>query len=205
MDGAVTFAAIVASGYLLGSCPWGYWLVRVFHGEDIRRGGSGGIGATNVWRVYGRRLGLTVVALDVLKGFVPAFVGVHAVSSLCGVVAGGAAMIGHARPLFLRFEKGGKMVATLGGVVLAVAPLLAPIGAGLWILTFALFRYSSVASMVGAVSLPIGAYLLGYDVAVIIFFALAAAGVLWLHRANVRRLLAGTENRFTSSRAAAPS
>ena len=70
------FAAIVAVGYLLGSCPWGYWLVRVFKGEDIRRSGSGNIGATNVWRTYGRSLGIPVIVLDVLKGFVPAVLGV---------------------------------------------------------------------------------------------------------------------------------
>jgi glycerol-3-phosphate acyltransferase PlsY len=202
---AVTFALIVATGYLLGSCPWGYWLVRVFHGEDIRTHGSGGIGATNVWRTYGRRLGLAVVALDVAKGFAPAFWGVHAVSSLCGILAGSAAMAGHARPIFLRFEKGGKMVATAGGVVIAIAPLVAPIGAGIWLLTFGLSRYASLASILAAISLPFAAYLLGYDAAVITFMALAAVAIIWLHRANLRRLRAGTENRFNLRRPAASS
>src|SRR5689334_15331585 len=202
---AVTFVLIVATGYLLGSCPWGYWLVRVFHGEDIRAHGSGGIGATNVWRAYGRRLGLVVVALDVAKGFVPAFWGVHAVSSLCGILAGAAAMAGHARPVFLRFEKGGKMVATAGGVVIAVAPLVAPIGAAIWIATFALSRYASLASILAAISLPFAAYLLGYDAAVITFMSFAAVAIIWLHRANLRRLRAGTENRFNLRRAAASS
>jgi glycerol-3-phosphate acyltransferase PlsY len=202
---AVTFALIVAAGYLLGSCPWGYWLVRVFHGEDIRTHGSGGIGATNVWRTYGRRLGLAVVALDVAKGFVPAFWGVHAVSSVCGILAGAAAMAGHARPVFLRFEKGGKMVATAGGVVMAVAPLVAPVGAAIWIATFALSRYASLASILAALSLPFAAYLLGYDAAVISFMGLAAVAIIWLHRANLRRLRAGTENRFNLRRPAASS
>jgi glycerol-3-phosphate acyltransferase PlsY len=201
----VTFAIVVAAGYLSGSCPWGYWLVRLFHRDDIRKHGSGGIGATNVWRAYGRYLGLTVVALDLLKGFVPAFVGVHVVSSLCGILAGGAAMVGHARPIFLKFEKGGKMVATAGGVVIAVAPWVTPISAGLWLLTFALFRYASVSSILAAVSLPFAAYFLGYDTAVITFMALAAVGIVWLHRGNVRRLLAGTENRFRPRRPAASS
>jgi acyl phosphate:glycerol-3-phosphate acyltransferase len=202
---AVTFALIVATGYLLGSCPWGYWLVRIFHGEDIRAHGSGAIGATNVWRTYGRRLGLAVVALDVAKGFAPAFWGVHAVSSLCGILAGAAAMAGHARPIFLRFEKGGKMVATAGGVVIAVAPLVAPVGAGIWIATFALSRYASLSSILAAISLPFTAYLLGYDAAVIAFMSLAAVAIIWLHRANLRRLRAGTENRFNLRRAAASS
>jgi glycerol-3-phosphate acyltransferase PlsY len=201
----VTFTLIVAAGYLLGSCPWGYWLVRVFRGEDIRAHGSGGIGATNVWRTYGRRLGLAVVALDVAKGFAPAFWGVHAVSSLCGILAGAAAMAGHARPVFLRFEKGGKMVATAGGVVMAVAPLVAPVAAAIWIATFALSRYASLASILAAVSLPFTAYLVGYDAAVITFMSLAAVAIVWLHRANLRRLRAGTENRFNLRRAAASS
>ncbi|HEY7017576.1 MAG TPA: glycerol-3-phosphate acyltransferase, partial [Gaiellaceae bacterium] len=94
MGDAVSFAGIVVLGYVLGSCPWGYWLVRVLHGEDIRRVGSGGIGASNVFRVYGRWLGFPVFFLDALKGFVPAFLGVQFVSPLCGILAGAAAMAG---------------------------------------------------------------------------------------------------------------
>ena len=80
----MTFAALVVLGYLLGSCPWGYWLVRLVEHEDIRRVGSGNIGATNVWRTYGPRLGLPVVVLDVFKGFLPAFLGMLYVSHLAG-------------------------------------------------------------------------------------------------------------------------
>jgi acyl phosphate:glycerol-3-phosphate acyltransferase len=121
----MTTALLVVGGYLLGSMPWGYWLVRLVKRDDIRRHGSGNIGGTNVWRVYGWRLGLPVVVLDTLKGFVPAFLGALLVSDLVGVLAGGAAMIGHGRPLFLRFQRGGKMVATCGGAFLGVAPLMA--------------------------------------------------------------------------------
>jgi len=199
----MTFAGIVAAGYLLGSCPWGYWLVRLFRGEDVRRRGSGAIGASNVWRAYGRRLGLAVVCLDTLKGFVPAFVGVHAVSSLCGILAGAAAMAGHARPPFLRFQKGGKMVATAGGVVIAVAPWAALAIAAVWLATFALSRYTSVASIVSAIALPLAAAAFGYPVEVIVFTTLAAAAIIWLHRGNLRRLRAGTEHRFTWRRPAA--
>jgi glycerol-3-phosphate acyltransferase PlsY len=192
----MTFAGIVAAGYLLGSCPWGYWLVRAFRGEDVRRQGSGAIGATNVWRAYGPKLGLAVVLLDTLKGFVPAFVGLHEVSPLCGILAGAAAMAGHARPLFLRFAKGGKMVATAGGVVIAVAPWVALVISVVWLTTFALTRYASVASIVSALVLPVAAVVFGYPTEVIVFAALAAVAVVWLHRANLRRLRAGTENRF---------
>lgn len=192
----MTFAAIVAFGYLLGSCPWGYWLVRLFRGEDVRTHGSGGIGASNVWRTYGRRLGLPVVALDTLKGFVPAFLGVLAVSHLCGILAGSAAMIGHARPVYLRFERGGKMVATAGGVLFAVAPWVALASGGMWLVVFALSRYTSVASVLSAITLPLFALAFGYPLSVIAFTALAGVAIVVLHRANLRRLRAGTENRF---------
>jgi glycerol-3-phosphate acyltransferase PlsY len=198
----VTFAVIVAAGYLAGSCPWGYWLVRVFRGDDVRTHGSGSIGASNVWRTYGRGLGLPVVALDALKGFAPALVGVLAVSHLCGILAGVAAMIGHARPLFLRFEKGGKMVATGGGVIFAVCPLVAAVVAAIWIATFLLFRYTSLASIVSAVALPLLTVAFGYPDDVIGFAAFTGAAVIVLHRGNVRRLRAGTENRFRLRRAA---
>jgi len=198
----VTFAAIVVFGYLLGSCPWGYWLVRTFRGEDVRSHGSGGIGASNVWRAHGRRLGIPVVALDTLKGFVPALVGVLLVSHLCGILAGGAAMLGHARPIYLRFERGGKMVATCGGVLFAVAPWVALTVGGFWLVVFALTRYTSVASVLAAVALPMAAVGLGYPLAVIVFAAVTGLAIVFLHRSNLRRLRAGTESRFGLRRAA---
>jgi len=180
----------------VGSIPSGYWLVRLFEHEDVRTRGSGNIGASNVWRTYGRRLGVPVVVLDTAKGFVPALVFSLTVSPLAGVLAGAGAMLGHARPLFLRFERGGKMVATTGGAFLGVAPLVAAVGAVVWLVVFLVFRYASLASMIAAVSLPIAAVLLGYPWSVVVFAGLAAAAVLFLHRANVRRLWRGEESRF---------
>jgi glycerol-3-phosphate acyltransferase PlsY len=194
--------AIVIGGYLLGSMPFGYWLVRLLEGEDVRERGSGNIGATNVWRVYGRRYGIPVMLLDVLKGFVPALVGVLVSGDLLGVLAGGAAMVGHWRPLFLRFQRGGKTVATAGGVFLGVAPLVAVVGAAIWLALFLVLRYASVASMGAALSLPVVAWALGEPWPVIVFASLAAVAVVVLHRANLRRLRAGTESRFHFSRAA---
>jgi len=175
--------------------PWGLWLVRIFRGEDIRAKGSGNIGATNVWRMYGRRLGLPAVLLDTLKGFVPALVATKLESHGVGVIAGGAAMLGHWRPLFLGFRKGGKMVATTGGAFLGVAPIVGGIGAGIWLLVFGLTRYASLASMTSAASLPLWAWLLGYPWPVIVLAFVAAGGVVLLHRANIRRLVHGEENR----------
>ena len=192
-------ALVVLGGYLLGSIPFGYLLPRVVRGEDIRRQGSGNVGASNVWRVYGRSLGIPVALLDVAKGFVPALVGLELGGDWVGVLAGAAAMIGHARPVFLGFSKGGKMVATAGGVAFALAPLAALGCLVVWLVTFAVFRYASLASMVTASALPLLCLAFGVPWPVVGFTAVAALGVLALHRHNIRRLLAGTEPRFTGT------
>jgi acyl phosphate:glycerol-3-phosphate acyltransferase len=198
----MTTALLVVAGYLLGSMPWGYWLVRLVKHDDIRRYGSGNIGGSNVWRVYGWRLGLPVVVLDTAKGFAPAFVATLVVSHLAGVLAGAAAMLGHWRPLFLRWQRGGKMVATCGGAFLGVAPVVGGIGAAVWIVVFLVFRYASVASIAAAASLPLVAVLLDEPWPVIVFAAGAAIAVAFLHRANIARLRAGTESRFRFRRPA---
>jgi glycerol-3-phosphate acyltransferase PlsY len=192
----MTTALLVVAGYLLGSMPWGYWLVRLVKHDDIRRHGSGNVGGTNVWRVYGWKLGLPVVVLDTAKGFAPALLATLVVSHLAGVLAGGAAMLGHWRPLFLKWQRGGKMVATCGGAFLGVAPVVGGIAAAVWIVVFLLLRYASVASILAAVSLPVVAALLGEPWPVIVFGAAAAVAVVVLHRANISRLRAGTESRF---------
>jgi acyl phosphate:glycerol-3-phosphate acyltransferase len=193
----VSTAVFVVAGYLCGSLTFGYWLVRIFRGEDIRTKGSGNVGATNVWRVYGTRLGLPAAILDTAKGFVPAFAATLVVGHGTGVLAGAAAMLGHWRPIFLGFQKGGKMVATAGGAFLGVAPLVGVTGAAVWILVFALTRYASVASVTAAASLPLWAWLYGYPWPVIAFGAAAGVGVLVLHRANLGRLWRGEESRST--------
>jgi glycerol-3-phosphate acyltransferase PlsY len=194
-------ALIVLGGYLLGSIPFGYVLPRLVRGEDVRRRGSGNVGASNVWRVYGRSLGIPVALLDVAKGFVAAFVGLEVGGGWLGVLAGAAAMVGHARPVFLGFSKGGKMVATAGGVVLALAPLAAVACLVVWLVTFAVFRFASLASIVTAIALPPLCLLFGASWPIVGFTALAALAVLALHRQNIRRLFAGTEPRFTRAAA----
>jgi glycerol-3-phosphate acyltransferase PlsY len=203
----VTTAILVVIGWVCGSMPWGYWLVRIFRGEDIRAQGSGNIGATNVWRVHGRRLGLPAALLDTAKGFVPALVATKIAGHDAGVLAGAAAMAGHFRPLFLRFRRGGKVVATTGGAFLGVAPIVGGLGAGVWLLVFGVTRFASVASMVSAASLPLWAWVMGYPWPVIVFAGAAGAAVVVLHRANLRRLLRGEEHRFElrRRRTAAPS
>jgi acyl phosphate:glycerol-3-phosphate acyltransferase len=197
----MTSALVVLGGYLLGSMPFGYWVVLLVKGEDIRKVGSGNIGATNVWRTYGRWLGIPIVLLDVAKGFVPALLGALLVGELTAVLAGGAAMLGHWRPLFLRFQKGGKTVATAGGTFFGAAPVLGVIGLGVWIVVFLLSRYASLASIMTALSLPVMAVVLGEPWPIIVFAAIAAGAVVLLHKANIGRLRAGTESRFRLRRA----
>ncbi|MGH3073193.1 MAG: glycerol-3-phosphate 1-O-acyltransferase PlsY [Gaiellaceae bacterium] len=197
----MTSVLVVVGGYLLGSMPFGYWLVRVAKGEDIRTIGSGNIGATNVWRTYGKAYGIPIVLLDVAKGFVPALVGTLLVGELVGALAGGAAMLGHWRPLFLRFQKGGKTVAAAGGTFLGLAPFLFAIGLATWIVVFLVSRYASLASITAAVALPFVGLALGEPWPVIVFATAAAVAVVVLHKSNIARLRAGTESRFRLRRA----
>jgi glycerol-3-phosphate acyltransferase PlsY len=195
---------LVVVGYVVGSMPWGYWLVRAFRGDDIREHGSGNIGASNVWRAYGWRLGLPAAALDAAKGFVPVLVATQLVGYGTGVLVGIAAMLGHARPLFLGFRRGGKTVATAGGAILGLAPPVGLAALGVWLLLFAATRYASVASMVAVASMPLTSWLLGYPWPVIAFASFATVAVVVLHRANIRRLLHGKEPRFRLRRKRTP-
>jgi acyl phosphate:glycerol-3-phosphate acyltransferase len=192
----MTEAALIIGAYLLGSMPFGYWVVRGLKGTDIRSVGSGNIGASNVWRTYGKVYGVPIVVLDTAKGFVPALVGSAVAGALVGVLAGGAAMLGHWRPLFLRFQRGGKTVATAGGTFLGVAPAVGVLGLLVWIVVFVATRYASVASMTTALLLPFVSLVLGEPWPVVAFASVAAVVVVVLHRANIGRLRAGTETRF---------
>jgi acyl phosphate:glycerol-3-phosphate acyltransferase len=176
--------------------PWGYWLPLALRRVDVRTLGSGNAGATNVWRTLGFKMGLAVALLDIAKGAVAAVLGLWLGGDLVGVLAGVAAMVGHWRPLFLGFARGGKIVATTGGVALALAPFAALSAAGLWILVFLVFRYASVSSIVAAISLPLFALLYGASWPVVAFTSGAALAIIVLHRTNIRRLLAGEEHKM---------
>jgi acyl phosphate:glycerol-3-phosphate acyltransferase len=143
--------------------------------------------------------------LDVVKGFVPAFVATLAAGHVVGALTGAAAMLGHWRPLFMGFRRGGKVVATCGGAFFGLAPLVGLAGAVVWLAVFAATRYASVSSMVAAGALPVVALLLGEPWPVLAFSVGAAVAVLVLHRANLARLRAGTETRVQLRRRPAPS
>jgi glycerol-3-phosphate acyltransferase PlsY len=204
--GAPSLWGLVVLGYLLGSIPFGYLLVRMAGGGDIRFKGSGNIGATNVARTSGWSVGIATLVLDAAKGFLAVWLTQHFSGGNVRFMmyAGLAAILGHIFPVWLKFE-GGKGVATALGVFLAICwPALA--AAVLLFLLVALFwRYVSLASISAAASLPLLVYLLyapGHapPTAVSVSTLLAAIVVIVKHRDNIERLLAGTEPRFEMSR-----
>jgi glycerol-3-phosphate acyltransferase PlsY len=192
----MTIFLLVLAGYVLGSIPWGYWLPRLLAGVDIRQVGSGNTGAANVWRTVGFKIALAVGVLDMAKGAAAAVLGLLVDGELAGLLAGIGAMVGHWRPLFMGFRRGGKIVATTGGVALALAALAALAASLVWIVVFLATRYTSIASMTGAVSLPVLVLVFGGSWPVFAFALGAALAILVLHRANIKRLVRGQENRF---------
>lgn len=189
--------AAVLIGYLLGSIPFGVILTRAAGAGDLRTIGSGNIGATNVLRTGRKGLAAATLILDALKGAAA----VWAVAALwpdMAPVAGAAAFIGHCYPVWLRFT-GGKGVATMMGIALALSPPVAGVYAAVWLGLLAIVRISSVAGMLAAISAPVAAAWFDRFDIVLTLLALAAI-VLWKHRANIERLTAGTEPRVGSGR-----
>jgi glycerol-3-phosphate acyltransferase PlsY len=191
----------VVLAYLLGSIPFAY-LAGLIRGIDLRTVGSGNLGAANVFRALGKGMGISVMALDIGKGVVAVLLARLITDDPWPAVAAGAAMAGHVFPVWLRF-KGGKGVAVGGGAVIGLMPLAAVLLLGLWAVVLVTTRYSSLASIVAAAAATPVVWAMGYPTSRVVFVAVGAAGVLVLHRANMRRLLAGTENRITFSRRAA--
>ena len=191
----------VIIAYLAGSIPSAY-IAGKLRGVDLRQHGSGNLGATNVVRVLGAKTGAVVFLADVLKGFLPVFfLPIYTETlqpGLWALVYGVAAILGHVKPIFLLGKGGGKGVATATGVFLALAPGPMLISMATWILVFAISRYVSLASLVGAVVLPAAILILYRDPGSPVFIAsvIIAAFVFWTHRANIGRLRRGEEHRF---------
>jgi glycerol-3-phosphate acyltransferase PlsY len=191
------FAALLI-GYLLGSIPWGILLTRIAGAGDLRTIGSGNIGATNVLRTGRKGLAAATLLLDLLKGVAAVLLVKHLFPGE-ELIAGAAAFIGHCYPLWLRF-RGGKGVATMMGVVVALSPFAGIVYAVVWLGLLAGVRISSVAGMAAAVAAPLAAAWAGRFDLVILFLGLALI-VLWKHRENIERLVAGTEPRIGRKRA----
>lgn len=188
-------ASALVLGYLLGSIPFGLILTRAFGAGDLRTIGSGNIGATNVLRTGRKSLAAATLVLDVLKGAGAVWLTDWLLPGNSALAAA-AAFLGHCYPVWLGF-RGGKGVATLMGIVLALYWPLGAVYAVLWIGVLAALRISSVAGMVAACSAPVAAALLERFDIVMLLLALALI-VLWKHETNIERLLDGTEPRVGS-------
>ena len=195
-----TLLLLVGLGYGVGSIPFSF-LVAKTQGVDLRTVGSGNTGASNVWRACGFKTFVVALALDIFKGFVPTVIAyrVVEVEPLAAILVGLAAMLGHVYPLFMRF-RGGKAVATSGGVMLAIEPVLLIASVLLWTAIYKLSGYPSVASLLGMVVLAVGATMMTVtgrlDPAFSGFIWVTLVIVFYLHRANIDRLMHGTENRI---------
>jgi acyl phosphate:glycerol-3-phosphate acyltransferase len=188
------FALCFLIAYLIGSIPFGLIVTRLGGAGDVRTIGSGNIGATNVLRTGRKGLALATLAFDMLKGALPAWLAYRYLGPDMAVVAGLGAVLGHCFPVWLKF-RGGKGVATAGGVVIALTPMVAAIAIGIFVLVVFATRYVSLASMLGAIAAAPGAYLLGYVQAAELYLLLALIIVL-KHAGNIRRLAQGTESRL---------
>jgi glycerol-3-phosphate acyltransferase PlsY len=198
---------VVMVGYLCGSVPNGYLAGRL-RGVDVRKHGSGNIGATNVLRVLGKPWGFAVFFLDALKGFIAVRValliagrtlGAEGYAEFYAILAAATCVLGHSFPFWLKF-KGGKGVATSAGAIFGVMPIAAIAIFLVWLIVFQITRYVSVASVIAALALPVAVAILvarGAHGMVLLYFSLAMTlVVVWRHRANLVRLRNGTEQRF---------
>lgn len=201
---------VVCLAYLLGSLPTGYLVARA-RGLDIRAVGSGNIGATNVFRSLGAPAGTAVLAIDALKGWTACVLLADWVHHLTGgdpgsptptslrLVAGIAAVLGHNYTCWLRF-RGGKGIATSAGVLLALVPYALLILLAAWVVTFVLSRFVSLSSVVAASTLPFAVWATGGGLTLILVTGGLSALAIYRHRANLQRILAGTEPRFGQSK-----
>jgi len=187
---------IIIFSYLFGAIPFGFLITKLFTGLDVRKYGSANPGATNVFRVAGPIAGIITLLLDSAKGFLPVFVAASILhSQSIAVLAGSCTIAGHIWTVFLSF-KGGKGVATAAGVFLAIMPLSVLFALGVFIAVFTGFGYISLASIIAAFFLPIFALITKSSNLIFIFSLLISITVLVKHIPNIKRLLAGKENKL---------
>ncbi len=188
------YGAALLVGYLLGSIPFGLLFARLGGAGDVRRIGSGNIGATNVLRTGRKGLAAATLIADILKGMLPTWFAFAWLGPDMAVLAGLGTVVGHCFPVWLGF-RGGKGVATAAGVILGLTPVLMLAILVVFVLVVAISRYVSLASITAALSAPVLAYFTGYVQAAELYFILAAL-ILFRHLDNIRRLLTGRENRL---------
>jgi glycerol-3-phosphate acyltransferase PlsY len=190
----VTIIFLIVVGYLLGSIPSGLIAGKLISGVDIREHGSGNLGGTNAFRVLGVKGGLIVTSADIIKGIIPAYIGLTWMGELGAIIAGSSAIFGHAYPLFAGL-RGGKSVATGAGVFLVLMPYAIAIAAIVFFITLFTTQYVSLASILGALALVIASIVLKQSSWKIIVSILVVIFVIYRHRGNIKRLLYGTENK----------
>ncbi len=204
----MTLVLALLASYLVGSIPFGLVLVRLVKGIDLRTVGSGNIGATNAMRAAGKPVGLAVFVLDFAKGWVAiwGFAG-HVAGqeplSWAATACGALSVLGHCFPVWLRFA-GGKGVATGCGALVAMDPLIWLVGGAIWLVALGLGRMVSLASIAMGLAFPVAAWFLTARVEPTVGAALLALLILVRHRSNMTRIVAGTESKIGSKRAAAP-
>jgi len=187
---------LVVAGYLLGSIPFGLLIARASHGVDVRRVGSGNIGATNVLRTAGKGAAALTLLLDLLKGWAPvALARSLGEPDVLVAAVGLAAFLGHVYPIFLGL-RGGKGVATFLGVLFALNVTAAVVVAAVWLLTAAVVRYSSVAAIVASAMSPVFIWVVDGRLPYIVLAVVLAGFIVVRHRENLRRLMAGDESRI---------
>ena len=192
----ILYLLLIIASYFIGAIPSGVVLAKAFSSKDIRQEGSGNIGATNVTRVLGKKFGAVTLAGDLLKGFLPVFVGSYLVSSLSVVcLMGLAAFLGHLFPVYLRL-KGGKGVATALGVFLYFAPSVILVEIVIFVAVVGIWKYVSLGSLIAAAAMPLLLLLFAFPKPVVLLSIAFALLIFIKHKANIQRLLNGTENKF---------
>ena len=189
---------LILAAYLIGGIPFGYLLVRLKTGQDVRAMGSGNIGATNVLRTSGKGIGILTLLLDIAKGWFSVWLAGHFTQgdTTWMAAAGVAVVLGHAFPVFLKFP-GGKAVASFVGVALALAPAALLGVVILFMLVVTATRYISLGSILGAGLFPFGVWLIYHPAWPVMAACLfCGAFIIWRHKSNIQRLRAGTENVF---------
>jgi glycerol-3-phosphate acyltransferase PlsY len=195
-EGAV-IGLLLALGYLSGSIPFGVLLTKAFTAKDVRDHGSGNIGATNVARVAGKKVGAVVLVLDALKGTLPVLLAMHVFPEApqSHVAVGYAAFLGHVFPVWLKGQ-GGKGVATALGVLIVLVPQAALVGAVVWGAIVVVTKVSSVGSLVGGLCAIVTSFFLGKPIEYPALGVVLLLSMVWTHRANLQRMVKGTENKL---------
>jgi glycerol-3-phosphate acyltransferase PlsY len=190
-------AGLLIVSYLLGSIPTGYWMGLAWKGIDVRKQGSGNLGATNVFRVLGPKPGLTTLAIDIFKGLLPVLWSKHLFPHdlMLALAAGIAAILGHTTSAFVGF-RGGKGVATSAGVFAALLPIPFTVAVAVFLTVFAITKYVSLGSLIAVLTLAASSFVVSEPPPLRGAAVLVAIFVFWTHRSNIQRLLHGTENQL---------